>query len=386
MTKKIKVFVRGSFILLYRLYRLLFRDNHRSVLLYSFSGKYSDNPRAISEKIHEIDPSIRLIWPICNIADKKDTLPDYIFAIDYNKPIERWKAYANARVIIGNEPLPIIPKSKKQLFIQTWHGDRGFKKCLKESEHVACDKLLEEIEGMCDYAVSGSTYGEGVYRRAFGFKGDLIKMGCPRNDCLINNNIDKNNQIRAKLKINLNEKVLLYAPTLRRRCVADRATQEIQDIDFKRTIDCLNKKYLTTKWVLVIRAHPATLGLKIDPQLNAIDASDYEDMADLLSISDMLITDYSSSAGDFALTGKPIVLFQSDREDFMKIDRTFYFDIDKSPFWVANSQDELERIINNLSDDLARQNCHDILKFYGAYETGEAAECIAKVAVEWCSK
>jgi CDP-glycerol glycerophosphotransferase len=39
-------------------------------------------------------------------------------------------------------------------------------------------------------------------------------------------------------------------------------------------------------------------------------------MSELLLITDLLITDYSSCAGDFALLGKPIFLFQSDIEEY----------------------------------------------------------------------
>ena len=49
-----------------------------------------------------------------------------------------------------------------------------------------------------------------------------------------------------------------------------------------------------------------------------INVTSYEDMADLLLISNMLITDYSSSVGDFALLHRPIIIFQNDREEFIK--------------------------------------------------------------------
>ena len=54
-------------------------------------------------------------------------------------------------------------------------------------------------------------------------------------------------------------------------------------------------------------------------------------MADLLLIADMLITDYSSCAGDYALLKRPMVLYQADRQEYLERDRTFYFDIDESP-------------------------------------------------------
>ncbi|KAA6326554.1 CDP-glycerol:poly(glycerophosphate) glycerophosphotransferase [termite gut metagenome] len=104
-----------------------------------------------------------------------------------------------------------------------------------------------------------------------------------------------------------------------------------------------------------------------------MDVSSYEDMSDLLLISDMLITDYSSSAGDFALLNKPIILYQEDREAYVKEDRTFYFDIDKSPYWVVKNQEELFSKNNNFTDEDVKINCKKVLDFYVTNESGESS-------------
>ena len=102
-------------------------------------------------------------------------------------------------------------------------------------------------------------------------------------------------------------------------------------------------------------------------------------MADLLLISDMLITDYSSSAGDFALLKRPLVLFQSDIKEYIKYDRSFYFNMEDSPYYIAENQQELEDIINELDEKKAKENCEKILEFYETNETGHAAETIAEI-------
>lgn len=99
-------------------------------------------------------------------------------------------------------------------------------------------------------------------------------------------------------------------------------------------------------------------------------------MSELLLITDMLITDYSSSEGDFALLNRPFILFQNDREDYLEKDRTFYFDIDKSPFKVVMNQFELISFVKNLDYFDAEENCKEILKFYGSYETGKASDAV----------
>jgi len=108
------------------------------------------------------------------------------------------------------------------------------------------------------------------------------------------------------------------------------------------------------------------------------DLSNYEDANEILLISDLLITGYSSIAGDFALLGRPIVLFHSDIDDYLHNDRTFYFDINKSPFIIARNQFELINFIKGINDFDAPQNCKEILEFYGAYETGQASHEIVQ--------
>lgn len=368
-------------------YRFLHGIKKDTVTFCSFGGiSYSDNPKAISEKIHLLESGLSIQWVIKNADSKKNVLPDYVKLIEANNRFSVWNAMATTEVLVVNSTLGQYPKSKKQFFIQTWHGDRGFKKCLKESEHAKSGPMMEEREGYCNLAVAGSTFGEGVYRRAFGYNGLILKCGCPRNDILMKHDENKCVEIKRKINIDCEKKILLYAPTLRRVHAADKTAQEVQDINLSETVNLLEEQ-TNCKWLVLLRAHPSISSLHTSTSDDRIiDVSKYEDMADLLSISDFLITDYSSSAGDFALCNKPIILYQSDRQEFLKVDRSFYFDIDKSPFMVAKSQEDVEKIILSLSEDVVKQNCKEILDFYGAYETGNASEAVAKAILEWCRR
>jgi CDP-glycerol glycerophosphotransferase (TagB/SpsB family) len=78
----------------------------------------------------------------------------------------------------------------------------------------------------------------------------------------------------------------------------------------------------------------------------------------------------------FALTGRPVILYQDDREAYTANDRQLYFDVDDSPYWVATNESELHALFENL--DRAKENCEEILEFYGASETGRAAGAVAK--------
>ena len=57
--------------------------------------------------------------------------------------------------------------------------------------------------------------------------------------------------------------------------------------------------------------------------------SSYPDIRDLYLVSDVLVTDYSSVMFDFVNTGRPILFFTWDLEEYRDNLRGFYFDFEK---------------------------------------------------------
>ena len=102
-----------------------------------------------------------------------------------------------------------------------------------------------------------------------------------------------------------------------------------------------------------------------------------KEMAMLMQACDLLITDYSSCAGDFPLLGRPVILFHSaDR-----FERGLYFNIEKSPFWIAHSQEELHEYFARL--DEGAQNAKDVLRYFGTHENGRSAYDVAERICKW---
>src|SRR5699024_10382661 len=91
--------------------------------------------------------------------------------------------------------------------------------------------------------------------------------------------------------------------------------------------------------------------------------SQYEDMADLLQITDFLITDNSSSAEHYVLKKKPIIIYQPDKEEYENKDRNFYIPIEDTPIITAESQKELIHWIENVEKEKVIQNCEEIMNF-----------------------
>ena len=220
------------------------------------------------------------------------------------------------------------------------------------------------------------------YASAFRYSGEVLKVGTPRNDVLIRNDADEAMAIRRTIGCE-NKKILLYAPTLRRENASSKTVQDKQDIDLEKTLSLLKEK-TGEDWILLVRSHPSVPSLNVaDKEGEIINVSSYEDMADLLLVTDFLITDFSSSAADIALLHRAVILFHSDIKEYLTKDRGLYFNMTDSPYYVANDQKELEALITRITPEEFAQNCDDILKFYGTVETGKASEAVAERLVDW---
>ncbi len=377
--KKLKKFLINCYI---RVCRLLFGINKNIIFFDSFSMKsYSDNPKPISEALHKANPKLKIIWAFKDCKKKEGIIPTYIKAIDGSNYFVYYRYVACCGVFVRNNTLPKLPKSKKQIYVQTWHGDKAIKKILHDKKGWNLN-LAEELPGFCDYAIAGSDFGEKQYRTAFRYQGEVLNFGSPRNDILVRNDKKEADAIKDKLKMEQETKYLLYAPTFRTRFSDTGEVQKVEDVDLTRLLNVLEERDKCS-WKCFLRSHPIVSDIGAESEdTRIINVAWYEDMADLLLVSDILITDYSSSAGDFALTGKPVLLYHSDVEDYLKNDRELCFDMDKTPFFIAKNQEEMENLLRTVDEDMAKENCKKIGEFYGDKETGRSSEKIAEIILE----
>lgn len=386
MDKEEKIFMKKAFV---KIKKLLFifmsKFPKNRVVFISFGGKqYSDNPKAISEYLHEHYPNIKQVFLIKNYDELKDKIPDYVKVVKFT--LRAYFYYlSSSKVVVDNDLLAYensknIIKSNKQLFIETWHGDRGFKKCFKCSNNEEFHYKFAAEDGKIDYFLTGSTFMETAVREMFNFNGTFLKIGCPRNDVLFNISDEKLKEVRKLLGVDEETKILLYAPTYRTYTEKDNSNE----IDFESIIKKLEEK-TKKKWVVVYRTHHNGRFLNNEEKFKD-GRTLFNDMADLLPYVDLLITDYSSCAGDFLLTGKGVILYLKDYIDFEKSDKGFFFDIKKSPYLSATNNDELFEILNKNNEKDYKENCKKVLEFYGCYEDGCSSEKICKLIIEFLEK
>ena len=352
-------------------------DGNMAVFSSFDNRSYNDNPRYISEALHALRPETKIVWLFRDVpyARANYDIPDYVQVLDsIGHP--GVCALARARVVVDNfnKRFYLNFPGRGQVYVQTWHGDRGFKKVGYDDP----ERHTKMIEEHCTLGVTGSDYGDMQFRSAFHYKGEILKVGYPRNDILVRDDPVEKASVRARLGLDADVRLLLYAPTFRD---SERSRTHRAHMDLLHVLDVLEE---TTgeAWKCLVRGHyMMTLDVAGGASDRLIPASGYPEMAELLLIADALLTDYSTCAGDFALCRRPIYLYQDDLEDYRTRSRGLYFDVKDSPYWIAATPEELDDLIRQTTPERAAENCDAILSFYGAAETGHAARSVAEYIV-----
>jgi CDP-glycerol glycerophosphotransferase len=273
-----------------------------------------------------------------------------------------------------------------QLYLQTWHGT-PLKRIALDVERPQFtngmayhDRLRKDVASW-NALLSANTFSTPIFRRAFGFDGDILEYGYPRNDLLRSaDSAGRAADVRRQLGLPADKRIVLYAPTWRDDATIRAAGYGFPlHLDFDALAQALGPDHIT-----LVRAHQMIQETLVTGVTDGrvIDVTSYPDMADLLLIADVLITDYSSAMFDFAVTGRPMLFFTYDLERYRDKLRGFYFDFE------AEAPGPLLRTSDDLID--AARSADDISRGYrAAYDSFAAKFCsledgkAAVRAVDW---
>lgn len=306
---------------------------------------YKGNPRALFEHICINSNSIQAIW----ISDNKHIV-DGIRAqrnkAYYKKSFMGFYIILRANLIISDQ------SAKDYSFfgillgkfnvIQTWHGT-GFKNIdiLDSREQDIFKKVynrLKLIEFKKYKLILASSNSDKV-RKQLSFRNPNVKvLGSPRNDVFFKKNSNYKSMGIGTIRLDNFNKVFLYAPTYRDK-------QHMVPFS-KYFLKTLSNKLREINAILLIKRHPFDMSIFLtDEYPNIKDISNLtDDVQDILSISDLLITDYSGISTDYSLLERPIIFYIYDLVRYQEQCRTFYYDLDKilpGPF-VLNETELLE--------------------------------------------
>ena len=267
-------------------------------------------------------------------------------------------------------------KKEGQVILNTWHGTplkvmgrevAGDVYAMGNIQRnlLFSDFLLYPNEYMKEKMI-GSFMLDGV------FKGTVLNEGYPRN-CIF---FDKKKAAETVKAIGLEGKrVFVYMPTWRGNMARVKTEDQLGILkDYMRELDSL----LTDDEVIIAKLHPfMSADFDYSQYKHIIPMKAGFDPYEVLNSADGLITDYSSVFYDFANTGKKIILFAYDEEDYIA-ERGMYISLDELPFPKV-------RDVPSLVNELRRPKEYDdteFIKRYCTYERPEAAECILKRVID----
>lgn len=325
-------FFLGSFAL--KVLNAFMRPDDKLILFISFGGrKFDDSPKAIYDEMIKDSryKDYRIVWAFNN--------PD-AFDIPYGEKVkcdtfDYFKTALKARVWISNSTVErgLAFKGKRTFYFDTWHGT-PIKKMGSD-----IDASNKSFKGRGNWAVDYFTcqgeFEANVFGRVFRTVGreKMHVIGLPRNDVYANYTKEYMLSLRKKIGIPVNKKVILYAPTFREYDKTDSMKVKVSvPLQIEKWRNELGKDY-----VLLFRAHyEVAKGLNIKDDDFIREMSDYPRLEDLMIVSDLLISDYSSIFFDYSIMPKPMLAFCYDYERYAS-ERGMYFDIRE---WLPSADNE----------------------------------------------
>lgn len=390
MKRILKKAVKIQVLVLYRLFMLFNRVDKRIILFESNLGRnYSGNPRFIYEEL--VARGLDKVYQCYFILeDTGITLPGNARKVR-RISLPYFYLFSKAGIWVSDTRMPTyLRKRKAAVYIQTWHGTPLKKLALDlEQMTMAGEKDLEDYKKKFlknsrtwDYLISQNSYSTHIFRRAFGFEKEILEIGYPRNDILINrNNPQSINEIKGKLGLPADKKFILYAPTWR-----DNEHHGHLSYKFSSKIDYdYLKQKLEKDYIIIIKAH-YLVGEHLDISryenfLYQFDAS--YDIAELYLISDLLVTDYSSVMFDFSLLKRPMLFYTYDLEQYKDKLRGFYFDfMEEAPGPIVLTNEQLADEILNYDFGRYQVKYNRFSEKYNHADHGDASKKVADLIME----
>lgn len=366
-----------------RLFGRFYKIKERRVVFSSFSGAFDCNPKYVALEFKTKHPEWEMVFLLDGVdyRSRKTEVESLGFKCARMWTLSSLIYIATARIWVENAKTfaaPGIPRKKRrQIYMNTWHGSLGIKKMTG----VEAGKRLSCSSNVPDVVLTNSGFEDMVFSRDLFPSVKLSLTGHPRNDVFFKSIEDKHGiieKVRAALSVPPGVRVALYAPTFQEQAFFSVGN----DVDFRRWISALSLRF-GGDWVIALRLHPHDAqglaeGLFTVPP-EVVNASDYDDMQELLLAVDVGITDYSSWIFDYLLTGRPAFIFAPDAEAYAAA-RGLYYPLSETPFPVAESESDLLANIAGFQEDEYHSRTEKFLSSKRCVEEGmSSARAVAEI-------
>ena len=311
------------------------------------------------------------IWAINHPSGIPKEYADRDNVIFIPRSCDAYRRYlATAEYLINNSTFPYwFIRREGQKYLNTWHGTplKAMGKDVKNEfmahgnitrNFLHATHLLNPNQHTSDVLIRRHDV-DGIYT------GKIAETGYPRIDQVANPDEGRKRQVLKELGLKPGKPVVLYAPTWRGR-MSD------QQIDHDRLVSDVSAM-LSDDYHLVFRGHYFAESALAGLDIPIVVAPHRIDTCDLLSIVDVLITDYSSILFDFLPAGRPIVYYAYDLKEYAT-GRGFYFDMTELPGTLCTGMKEVREAISHglgqsVSNDPAYQQA---LARFCPFEDGNA--------------
>jgi CDP-glycerol glycerophosphotransferase (TagB/SpsB family) len=287
--------------LVYAPCKLLPLRDKKALFLSRQSSTLSMDYRMLEEELLARDSGLQLVF-ICNRIE-----PGLASKLSYMRDTLRSLYHlATSRVCVLDSYWPAVSvlKHRPELtVIQIWHAvgkikQSGLQTVGKPGGRDANVARVMHMHENYDYIVAGAPAWNRCYCECFGCReSQLLNFGLPRMDYLASGMASVAAKIRERYPQLAGKKVVVYAPTFRRTVNKDHA----DFIEAFRAEDC----------ELVIKAHP---NQEIDAP-GVLRCPEFTGM-DMLSVADLVITDYSAIAVEAAVAGVRTLYYLYDYDNY----------------------------------------------------------------------
>ncbi|WP_346868462.1 CDP-glycerol glycerophosphotransferase family protein [Clostridium sp. UBA1353] len=298
---------------------------------------------------------------------------------------------AKSKFWVINSKLPeYCIKKKNQVYIQCWHGTplKRLAHDISVAEETTFfrskqtrDEMLKSYDidvARYNYLLSPNRHSTEKFMSCFNIERErVIETGYPRNDFLVNITEEKIEEIKNRLNIPKDKKVLLYCPTWRDNKFNDKGYY----FELKVNFNMWHEK-LGNDWVVIFKPH-YLIANKFDSKgledFLYIFPENY-DINELYVVSDILITDYSSTFFDYSILNRPILFYMYDKKEYEEELRGFYLDVNKDlPGPIFENENELiEAIKDKNIFETYKDTLQKFIDQYHEFEDGHASQKVVE--------
>ncbi|MFI6394673.1 CDP-glycerol glycerophosphotransferase family protein [Nonomuraea sp. NPDC050540] len=289
-------------------------------LFESDCGKgYTGSPRAIYEELRRRELPIGVIW---SVARGRKNFPEDAGLVRRMSWRYIW-IMARAGIWVDSHGFPLdYPKPRGTRYLQTWHG-QGIKSIGFDAPDLRADfagprDQWRAAVARWDALIAPSAEFTRVFVPSNGYTGPLFRYGTPRCDALVRG--EPVPRVWEELELPPDKKILLYAPTYR-----DTAKSSGRSV--RVDLEAMAEE-LADDWVMILRTHPVERYHVPQHVRHFVrPAGAYPEINDLMLASDALLTDYSSVMCDYAVTGRPMLFYIDDWDQYRLAERGVYHDL-----------------------------------------------------------